>query len=629
MASLFALNASAAKQAIESLPENTMMALRVNASKENIANIKNTTQFGKIFFDQKRLDGLKAVFESYLKEEGEYEKYRQSLTKLGLSDQDITNMIYSRFGVAFSLHEMDNKEQATTIYMWIKNDPQLTDKLFSGMQNTIESTDSKKRIDMDIAGLPSMMLLNKEKKEVSQIINAGNGYLVAVVGVPNSKINANVNVNAKHDDADDFEAQSFSPFFFKNSALNVASSLVANQASSANDLESFALIQETVNAQSSQFLTALNSDGSSFYQDSLNAPGMRENMPSGNNFIEIIGNIKNIPLDESQKADFQKMGALSSFGFWMNYDANKLNNKAFMSLPENKRGYLELLQQPPLDGQPAEWVPTDIQSYSQVSFDLPTIWKSVKTIMETEKPGTVGPMEQQANSQLQMMLQTDINSLLGAFGNVLHIVELPTDKAASKPLAMGRVALVLDIKDEAIMQRIFMSIKGMAGMMAPGAVSDTNLLGFSGIKLNEQFSQGQSFSIYQGSNKLVICLGNPDEIILNALKNPPSGQDQLAENTKYREFMADKNVKDSMIFSYNNAAKALNDLMGLLENANFGKQLEKQANLKGMENIFLELKKLTPKKEEITNILGHAMTQVRFTSQGLLLESISELPPAK
>ena len=629
MASLFALNAAAAPSAFESLPEDTMMALRVNATRANIANMKESTQFGKIVFDQKRLDGLKAAFESYLKQEGEYDKYRESLSKLGLEDKEITEMIYSRFGLAFGFQEMAADKQATNITMWIKNEPTLIDKLFSGMQSSIESSDSEKRVDMEIAGRPSIMMLNKNDKEVSQIINAGNGYLIAIIGVPNANLNMKNKSAGSTDDEPEFEAQSFSPFFFKNSAISMVSAMSVGAPASAVDLESFAQIQENVNRQASQFLESLGSDGSSFYQNTLAAPGMHSNKPSGNNFIEVVGNLKNMPLTGKQKTDFAKMGDLSSFGAWMNYEDNQLNSKAFMSLPENKRGYLELLNQPPLDGQPASWVPANIQSYSQMSFDLPKLWTGIKAIIESEKPGTSGAMEQQANQQLQMMLQTDLNSLLGSFGKVMHVLELPADTAAKNPLGMGRVAFVLDFENEALIQKLVMTIKGMAGMMMPGAINDANLLGFNGVKLNEQFTKGQSFSLYHGNKKLIICLGNSDEFILNALKNPPAGQDQLLENKTYRDFMSDKHTKDSVIFSYNNAAKAINDLIDLFEQADLGSKIEKQANLKGMDKVFEDLKKLLPKKEEVVNILGHAMTQVRFTNEGLLLESISELPAAK
>ena len=214
MASLFTLNATAAPSAFDSLPEDTMMALRINATRANIANMKDSTQFGKIVFDQKRLDGIKAAFESYLKQEGEYNKYRESLSKLGLEDKEITDMIYSRFGVAFGFQEMSANKQSTNITMWIKNEQALIDKLFSGMQNSIESSDSEKRVDMEIAGRPSMMMLNKDDSEVSQIINAGNGYLIAIVGVPNANLKMNKQNTPSTDDEADFEAQSFSPFFF-------------------------------------------------------------------------------------------------------------------------------------------------------------------------------------------------------------------------------------------------------------------------------------------------------------------------------------------------------------------------------------------------------------------------------
>lgn len=629
MASLFTLNATAAPSAFDSLPEDTMMALRINATRSNIANMKDSTQFGKIVFDQKRLDGIKAAFESYLKQEGEYNKYRESLSKLGLEDKEITDMIYSRFGVAFGFQEMSANKQSTNITMWIKNEQALIDKLFSGMQNSIESSDSEKRVDMEIAGRPSMMMLNKDDSEVSQIINAGNGYLIAIVGVPNANLKMNKQNTPSTDDEADFEAQSFSPFFFKNSAISMASSLSVSAASAAVDLESFAQIQENVNRQASQFLESLDSQGSSFYQNTLASPGMRSNKPSGNNFIEVVGNLKNMPLTGKQKTDFAKMGQLSSFGAWMTYEDNQLNSKAFMSLPESKRGYLELLNQPPLDGQPANWVPADIQSYSQMSFDLPKLWTGIKAIIEAEKPGTSGLMEQKANQQLQMMLQTDLNALLGSFGKVMHVVELPADTEAKNPLGMGRVAFVLDFENEALIQKLVMTMKGMAGMMMPGAINDSNLLGFNGIKLNEQFTKGQSFSLYHGNKKLIICLGNSDEFILSALKNPPSGQDQLIENNTYRDFMSNKHTKDSVIFSYNNAAKAINDLMDLFEQADLGAQIEKQANLKGMEKVYADLKKLLPKRDEVSNIFGQAMTQIRFTNEGLLVESISELPPAK
>lgn len=165
LASLGALSAGAEQTAFKSLPENTMLALRVNSTKANIDSFINNSQMGKIFFDDKRLDGIKKTFESLLKKKGKYENFQEALGKFGMSEDEIMQLVYSRFGAAVVLEGQD--DQLSIVYLWLKNTPELSGKLFQGMQNVIEDNANEKRVDLEIAGRNTVMVLNQTKGEIS------------------------------------------------------------------------------------------------------------------------------------------------------------------------------------------------------------------------------------------------------------------------------------------------------------------------------------------------------------------------------------------------------------------------------------------------------------------------------
>lgn len=98
--------------------------------------------------------------------------------------------------------------------------------------------------------------------------------------------------------------------------------------------------------------------------------------------------------------------------FWRTVlDGNILRSGAFLSLPAPRVGVLTCLDQPPLESEPAVWVPVGITEYLHVNLDLQLLYNRIKSIaIDVLGREAVNEME----SHLAQGLGVDLFSILRA-----------------------------------------------------------------------------------------------------------------------------------------------------------------------------------------------------------------------
>jgi hypothetical protein len=643
---LSTLSAHAGPDVFQSLPNDTVVAARLNLSQNNLKAIKQETQLGKLFSDPKRIEKIKNVFEDMLKKEGEYEDYKKNMNEFGLEDGDLHKLLNSRFGFSFATTDSIPNKNIGLIFMWVKNEPALINKFYSGFGDNYKLEKTEKRIDQELSDTNVISLLDQENSEVSHMINLDDGHLILAIA---TDLNAkSIQDDFDSDDfgdsdiSDDFEPQKLSKLFSQiKSELKLQTQFFqdgfADEVSEGSDTSSpkmsdddFAQLKEISEAYTSQLISAQKGPGTDFYAQTLQKEGMRQNTPEGDLIMEVVANLENIKMPANAKNIFAKFGKLSAVGTWLSYKDNLMFSNLFVSLPENQRGYLELLNQPHTDGKPETWVPKDLQTYSQVAMDLPYTWSKVKEILVAENVPNAAQIENQVNTQLQMSFQSDLNTLLKSFGKKVEIIEFKSNNPFQSTTYNGSAAIVLDFNNPELMNKILMTLKGLAGMSAPGTLIDTPLLGFNGFRIDPSKSNGVAFSVHYGKNKLIISLGDKtDERVVNLISTPPAYAESLANSAEYNDFHSKYSPDKVLLSSFNDAGKTMSQLVS---GFNSGDMLENMALLGDTEEMtgyFNKLKTIIPSEDEIINMFKLACSSAHFSEHGLVFKSTSQLPEAK
>ena len=638
---------AATEDVFQALPNDTIAALRINLSKENLNAIKNETQLGKMFSDPKRIDKLKNIFEEALKKEGEYDEYKKNLNEFGLKDRDLHTLLNSKFGFSFSLSDKVANKNMGLIFMWLKNEPDLINRFYQAFGENYKLEKTEKRLDQNLADTDVITLLDQQNHEVSHMVNLGDGHLLLAIATDLN--NKAISKDFESDDfgdsdiSDDFEPQVFNKLhkmireeakfqvqFFQD---GLADESLDGNTTSGNKMDdkAFAQLKELSEAHTSQLLAAKNGSGSDFYAKTMQKEGMRQNAPEGDLIFEAVADLQNIKMDAEAKAIFDKFGELSTLGTWLTYKENLMFSNLFVSLPENKRGYLELLNQPHIDGKPEAWVPKDLQTYSQVAMDLPYTWNKVKGIMIEENVPNANQIEAQVNTQLQMSFQSDLNTLLNSFGKKVEILEFKSNNPFESMTYNGSAAIVFEFNNPELMNKILMTLKGLASMSAPGTLIDSPLLGFNGFKIDPTKSNGVAFSVHYGKNKLVISLGEKtDERVVNLINTPPAYADTLVNSAEYNEFQSKYTPSKVLLSSFNDAGKTMAQLMsGINSSDMIGNLLQMAGEDDEMVELFNKFKEVLPKETEIANLFKLACSSANFSEHGLLIKSVSQLPQAK
>jgi hypothetical protein len=321
----------------------------------------------------------------------------------------------------------------------------------------------------------------------------------------------------------------------------------------------------------------------------------------------------------------------------------------FFSAPEPRQGLLALLDQPTFQPEPPAWVPANVQSFDQLSFDLGKAYKLLREVLVSEGGDQVQSAINQVEQQVSAFLQTDVPSILSSVGTNHYFVSFPqsaTDAKAAleddEEAATSKMGIVWQLKDEALWKRLMQLAAGFAAL-SEGMVEAAEEQGYIGLRINveDTFSGG----LFVGHGHMVLGIGEDVlEPLLSAVRNPPEGAASLRGGDLPRKaagLLPPEGCIYYQVADFNSYVKSLRDSIGTVieysisaaGSSALGTPLGGAAasddddDDKEVEvQLMKKLQALLPTEQELEGATGVSVSQLVPGQHGVTLRSVIEMP---
>ncbi|HEX3655167.1 MAG TPA: hypothetical protein VHV55_05150 [Pirellulales bacterium] len=603
-----AARADEAKPSWACLPEDTLALVRVPSGNKVADALRTRTKLGAMLFDPGRIAKIRAA----AKDGGDdFEAASTALGEYGLKLDDCYKLLEGEAGFGVLLPSGETRMVA--VLAWLEPDAELTGRLMTALDKVLEDTkdeDLVKRTDIELAGQKVIQLTitppDVEEDEVE--VKPGE---------------AKITID-QFDNLPQIEVLLTN----KDGRLLSAYGVVIPTGDDEKADENQEAARDRLKDVFARFLVAHDDKDSGPKLRYLEAPGVKSSLVGGLPLVELMFDfrplLKLLDMPEAKQVkQIVKACGLNQLGLVvsrMTLDKSLLRASTFISAPSPRAGLLGLLDQQTLSGQPPAWVPAEINSFSQVGFDLGKAYSRIKHIVIEQGGDAAREKFDQAELTVNQLLQTDIATLLSGMGNEHASVDLPprkTDAAGNEGLAglTGSNVFVWRLTDEALWKRI---VQTASVFMQKELVEEQ---GFSGIRVD----QGQvRLGLFVGRGYLVAGGGGSDtvETVLSNLRNPPNGSASLAGSKLFQrasELLPPRPCLSYSIADLNRAVKALRSALVTITDLAAGDEDNDRAIIELIRSVM-------PSEEELNGVLGVSTTQIWVDDHGVIGRSVYEVP---
>ncbi len=618
----------------ECLGDETVAVLRIPQPKQAYEALRSRTKLGAVMLQSERIDKLQQLVRQA--SDGGVEKFERRLAEYQLKLTDLPELLAGEAGMALQIvprQEKDN-DPLVVLLAWIEPGEDVATRLFEALGKAEEATKDEshpiKRVDLELAD-HKVMLFKVPRTEyedpTSLDLTPPEGQLT-----PAERKAWREKRDAQLAQAKKIQTSQQNVFLARLGGRLLMATTFAEPGAfdpdAKTDFDALTNLEQATGVFA-RFLATHVSNETKGAQRWLETPGLRAALPEGIGIYELLIHpaplwklaIDTAPEDVLKTLKSLGLEGIGPLALRSALIDNQLHIGAFASIPAPRKGLLALVDQPPLPNEPPEWVSSNVVSYSHLSFDLVQLYKTAKQISSAQLGDRARQGFAALEAQLQLFLQTDPETLLGSLGTKHMLLSLVPKLAkpddANDPhstmAAEQRVALVWQLKDEALWKRVLQAVGPLVGAKA------VEEQGFEGVRSTGTFAAGA----FVGRGHLVIGLGS--EIIegtLNSLRNPPQGEASLRGSAALRR--AQELIPNEPGLSYT-----------VTDGSRYGTVLEEWTNLlahlpsgvPGDEQQLLEsLRQLIPSAKELEGVFGVTTSTTRVTPQGITNREVSELP---
>ncbi len=627
------------------LPEETVVIARIPQPKEFYDAIRSRTKLGAVVLKQDRLDKVIELIREQAKEG--FAEFEKGLSDFNLKLEDWQALFSGELGAAVVVQPRQEKFAPLGVALaWLEPGEDLANRLIAAMEKGIaEQTDTKfptKRIDLELAGHKVLYMVEPQTEvddpDAFEDLPEDFGKFT-----PEQRREWQEKQRKKLENAKRTQTGQLNMFVTRIGARMLVAMTIGNggsfvdfdpagdQAVNTNfDLTSGA---EEAKGIFARFLEAHTSDAPATTLALLETPGLRQALPEGLPFLEVLGDPRPLWKAKFDSVD-EVLPKLKAYGvdgigpiaYRQTLDGTVTRTSLFVSLPAPRRGVMTLLDQEPGPSDVPGWVTREPIQYQQFFFDLGKAYTTIRQVVLQEEGDAAKAGFDLAESQVNQQLQTDVASLLSSLGprhsiiNFLPKLDAALDQAKAKAdphfgnANAQRMALVWQLKDEAVWQKIMQMAAPFAG---------DNLLeeqGFKGIRA----PQVPGVGVFLGRGYLIVGMGDGVlESTLTALRNPPAGDAAFNSSDVARranELLPPEPGMGYQVLDGARYTKLLGQLRSLMTNAGAGGLPDAQVELiKGLEKIL-------PTDQELEGILGVGVGGMQINNHGIVLRSVSDLP---
>lgn len=645
------------KPSARCLPDETIAAMRIPHGKTFADHLIKQTKFGAALFTQDRWEKI----EDLLAEESDFDldEINDKLGEIGLDVQDFKGVFSGESGIAVLAAPREDRHPVMIGLLWIEPGEEEAGRFINAMMMGLEEGNANKNKQFPV----DRRDIELGKYKVTHLVAPEVDH-----GGHDFDFDAEwENMDADADEQQPEDAEEEKDEAAANEARKVDQTHILIAQRKSKILVAFTVPQSremilplldakrkvdwdgitgaaAAKGVFARFLAAHDNAGGEmgpFAQRAMDAKGLHGAMPAGVPAFEVMVDFKALTGAVEQFDDhgeiapvFKAMG-MDQFGFaalrW-SLDGNMMRGGAFLQAKAPRKGLLAALDQKPIKSQPPAWVPYDVLDYTHVSFDLGKFYKLIKQMVIEAGGQDAAQGFQMAEQQTQMMLQADVASVLSSLGHQHIILTYPPvanqQDAADEdqpfmPQMNQRTALVWQVTDEQLWQRIMQMIGGFA-QMSNGALVFAEEQGFSGWRLNQPPVQG---GLFLGQGHLVVAIGSGVvEAALAALSNPPDGDAALVNSDTFKRAGQIMDLKPGLAFNVSDMQRVMKYMRDNFSTSFTGMA---QAGMMG-DDAMQALKALMdifPSEKEMQGMFGVVTSTTYVDENGMVSHSILELPP--
>jgi hypothetical protein len=595
-----------------SLPEETVAALRMNFSEATLKKMQTNTKLGATILNQSKINSLKELILKQVDMNSQFATAVAELRKAGFELNDVFALGNSNMGFGV----IPDKD-TFTVLMWADIKEKMMNKMYAQVQE--KSGQGQKRTDIELDGQKVIYLTGAKDGSHAMISRIGNRLILAICNTAEAAkgIGSNFDKSVK----DPFEANSSKSDSLKVTPLQDefvegGSSDSDEKAPQANNAQLEGIIKKNF----ARFIIAQKGNGGGFATAALNKPGMAQARPQGDviceGYVDVAKLMKHLSAQsagmfiDKKLLDIDNLKALS---MWQSFDGNNIHSSFFLSCPQPRTGVLSILEQADLAVTPPNWVPANVKTYSHMSFDFMKLFDVVKNAAATQMgQPAVDQQVAQADTTLRAFLQIGLKELLGSFGKQMYMVDFGANDAA----------FVMGFNNPTFMSKAF---EMLSPFVASQGVVRAKTQGFDGFT----FKQAEvEIALFYGKKHIVFTTGKETlNTVISLISNPPKGKDTLAASDKFQAFLAKEDLGKSMAFSYGDGSKTGTEIFQILNSGGMTKEKMLNDFSDKAEKAFVKgLLDLMPTENELNGVFGFMHAEIKKMSSGFIIKSKTALP---
>ncbi len=617
------------------LPEQTVAMLRLPDGKAFVDTFKDRTKLGSVLLSDDRLERIGVLIREA--DAHGWEQFSDGLAEYGLEPGDLVQLLAGDSGLAMLLVPREDDEASAPLAIavaWVQPGPELAGRAYSAIgkvaDDHAEDENPVKRVDMQVRGRRVMHL------SFPQI-----SYEFEEIPFEWPDDFDQLDEEQQQRVMDQWEQRWEKG---RRQVVTYSNALLSHEDDRLLMAATFEQTEKPVGGADLESLVGVfaglvepNDDEATFLSRIESQPGVRAALPQGGvPAMEIFADLAGLMRMAESEPDGARvvkalgLGGLGAVALRMDLDGNSMRMGSFLAAAEPRLGVLALLDQPVVAPTPPTWVPADIVGYSHISTDLGSVYAKIKQMILEEFGDQAQTGFEMAENSVVGFAGADIAAVLSSLGHKHTIltyepqveeIENPGGQALSVPVQ--RVALVWQLKDDAIWTRLLQAVAGFAPM-TNGAVTMAEEQGFSGWRFQQGPIEG---GLMHGNGYLVFGYGRGVvSTALSALTNPPKGEHALRTSKLYRDSVALIDPEPGLSFQITDGARYTESMHKIID-AIFDMILSQTDGNDDMDMETIEaVRELIPSNEELKNVLGVAAATMVVDENGLAMKSVSELP---
>jgi len=647
LASVSPVRAEGPRPSWACLPADTSLLVRIPDAAAFTAAVRGSTRFGAVALAAERLEKVWPLVVQFSEwssagVEGAQSlaAWQESLAKYGLTMADFTAAFQADLGAGLVVRRREGLPPLVMVLAWAEPGEEASKRLLAAVKQRLgEIADAgdqpaAKRIDLEMAG--------------HEVVSA----VVPVMGIDMSQVDLEglPGEDAEGDGPDPARqaairerlkaarpVQTGESHLFHallGGRFLYASTLSGGRGGPAADPEAVGGGEEARKIFAS-FLAAHAGDGESPIARVLEEPALAAALPAGLPLVEAVfvprGLVAAVAAGGAETdAQLARLGLddVGGVAWRQTLDDGRWRSTIAATLPAPRHGLLAMLDQRCDGCDVPVFVTREVVDFAQISLDLGKAFSGVREVLLAD-----GTSEQLTNMfavadvQSTTWLGADVATVLSGLGSRHWFLSFPPRigpavAEAREAVAAGNtrvdlpmtdnLAAVWEVADEA-------PILKLLGRFAPAAGGQLQEeQGFRGLRLPG------GAAVYVGRGHLVLAVGEGTlDKVLAAIRNPPGGDVSWRESEAIRRVRALVDMPPARMFGISDSSQTGGGLGSLRE---FLASLQPDDVPADARDLLAAGQKLLPTADEMRGMFGVGGTVMRMTDDGLVLESVWEMP---